>query len=219
MARTQTRGGQAFTDDSIVRSDVNVSTAGSNCHIVTDNDYYKIILPSGYNYSIAPRLHDSYNSGNGNTYTLDALFSYSTDGTNWSSTIDDVISSNILINNGGIIYFRTAPYFQGNIGTYLLSVAVTRTINLGLVENQLENNIKIYPNPAKDFLTIDCKEFTGELNELNLTNIQGQKVYSSNLFIQSKTINLPVNNFSDGIYLLQVKTNNGNLTKKIIITK
>lgn len=197
----------------------NISTAGSNCHIVTDNDYYKIILPSGYNYSIAPRLHDSYNSGNGNTYTLDALFSYSTDGTNWSSTIDDVISSNILVNNGGVIYFRTAPYFQGNIGTYLLSVAVTRTINLGLVENQLENNIKIYPNPAKDFLTIDCKDFNGELNELNLTNIQGQKVYSSNLINQSKTINLPVNNFSDGIYLLQVKTNNGNLTKKIIITK
>jgi hypothetical protein len=56
------------------------NTTGSNCHITSDNDFYKIILPLGFNYKITPRIHDLYNSGNGNTYTLDGLFSYSTDG-------------------------------------------------------------------------------------------------------------------------------------------
>lgn len=197
----------------------NVNTVGSNSHIGTDNDYYKIILSSGYNYTITPRLHDSYSSNNGNTYTLDALFTYSTDGVNWSNTFDDVISGNILINNGGTIYFRTAPYFQGSIGTYLLDLYITRTASLGINENEFANNIKIYPNPAKDFVTVNINEFDGELSEINLINVQGQIIYTLNKKNQSKIFDLKTNSFSEGIYMLQLHTSNGILTKKLIITK
>jgi hypothetical protein len=200
-------------------NNANVNTVGSNSHIGTDNDYYKIILPSGYNYTITPRLQDSYNSNNGNTYSLDALFTYSTDGVNWSNTVDDVISGNILINNGGTLYFRTAPYFQGSIGTYLLDVNITRTASLGINENQFADSIKVYPNPAKDFVTINCNDFDGELNQINLINIQGQIIFTTNTSNQSKTINLPINNFSEGIYMLQLQTTKGILTKKLIITR
>ena len=112
---------------SFTSNTASVKTTGSNSHVGNDNDYYKIILPSGYNYTITPRLQDSYSSNNGNTYTLDALFSYSIDGVNWSSVFDDVISGNITVNNGGTIYFHVAPYFQGNTGTYLLDVNLSRT--------------------------------------------------------------------------------------------
>ena len=105
-----------------------VTTPGSNIHITTDNDYYKITLASGNNYSISARVHDSYNSGNGNTYTGDVLFSYSTDGTNWSSNYDDVMSNNISINGGGILYIHVAPYFAGNTGTYLLDLSITKVV-------------------------------------------------------------------------------------------
>ncbi len=112
---------------SFTSNTASVKTIGSNSHVGTDNDYYKIILPSGYNYTITPRLQDSYSSNNGNTYTIDALFTYSADGINWSSVYDDVISGNITVNNGGTIYFHVAPYFQGNVGTYLLDVNLSRT--------------------------------------------------------------------------------------------
>ena len=104
-----------------------IKTVGSNAHIGTDIDNYKIVLPTGFNYTLTPRLQDSFNSTNGITYTLDALFAYSLDGVTWSEAFDDVITGNITINNGGTIYFKTAPYFQGNTGTYLLDVSVTRT--------------------------------------------------------------------------------------------
>ena len=112
---------------SFTSNTASLKTIGSNAHLGTDNDYYKIVLPSGYNYTITPRLQDSYSSNNGITYSLDALFTYSTDGVNWSSVFDDVISGNITVNNGGTIYFHVAPYFQGNIGTYLLNVNLSRT--------------------------------------------------------------------------------------------
>jgi hypothetical protein len=200
-------------------NNANCNTVSSNAHIGTDNDFYKIVLPSGFNYTITPRLQDSYNSNNGNTYTLDALFSYSTDGITWSSTFDDVIPGNITINNGGTIYFRTAPYFQGSTGTYLLDINLTRTTTLGINENQFAENIKIYPNPAKDFVIINSNDFDGELNQINLINIQGQNIFTTNTSNQSKLINLPINNFSEGIYMLQLQTTKGIFTKKLIITK
>ena len=104
-----------------------VNTTGSNLHNSSDIDYYKINLNSGYNYTITPRLHDSYNSGNGNTYSVDGKFAYSTDGVNWSEFYDDIMSGNISIENGGTVYFCVIPYYDGSIGTYLLSASITRT--------------------------------------------------------------------------------------------
>lgn len=104
-----------------------VNTTGSNLHNSSDIDYYKINLNSGYNYTITPRLHDSYNSGNGNTYSADGKFAYSTDGVNWTEFYDDIMGGNISIENGGTVYFCVTPYYEGNIGTYLLSIGITRT--------------------------------------------------------------------------------------------
>lgn len=118
-----------------------VNTTGSNLHNGSDIDYYKINLNSGYNYTITPRLHDSYNSGNGNTYSVDGKFAYSTDGVNWSEFYDDVMSGNISIDNGGTVYFCVIPYYDGSIGTYLLGASITRS--------QITNNytVSVTANP------------------------------------------------------------------------
>jgi hypothetical protein len=195
------------------------NTVGSNCHITSDNDFYKIVLPSGYNYTITPRLHDSYNSGNGNTYTLDALFSYSTDGSTWSDAFDDVMTGNIELNGGGTVYFQVAPYFAGQTGTYLLDMSLTRTSTIGISENQISDNVKVCPNPAKNFVLIDFNEFNDKINQLNLLNVQGQNVFTSNTINQTKLFTVPLTNLSDGIYFLQIQTDKGILNKKIIISK
>lgn len=103
------------------------TTPGSTCHKGTDYDYYKVVLPAGYNYTINARIHDTYNSGNGQTYTFDGLASYSTDGTTWSDAFDDVISTPITVNGGGTVYFFVSPYFTGETGTYLFDASITRT--------------------------------------------------------------------------------------------
>ena len=104
-----------------------VNTTGSNLHDSSDLDFYKINLNSGYDYTITPRLHDAFNSGNGNTYSVDAMFAYSTDGVNWSDFYDDVMNGNFSVIDGGTIYFDVISYFEGDIGTYLLNIGITRT--------------------------------------------------------------------------------------------
>ncbi|MDR1878753.1 MAG: C10 family peptidase, partial [Bacteroidales bacterium] len=61
-----------FLDDTAL-----VTTMGSNMHIETDVDHYKIELSSAYEYTVSARVHDAENSGDGNTYSVDVSFSYS----------------------------------------------------------------------------------------------------------------------------------------------
>jgi DNA-binding XRE family transcriptional regulator len=181
-------------------------------------DFYKIVLPAGYKYTVTPRLHDSYNSGNGQTYTVDALFSYSLNNTNlWSETYDDVMTSPISMENGGTLYFKVAPYFSGNTGTYLLSVNVTRTTISAIEKVDYDNAINIYPNPAKEFVTIDISQYNGNIEKIDLFNVNGQ-ITKSMKTIQSNNI-LHVDELSDGFYYLRLQTSQGVLTKKIIVKK
>lgn len=197
-----------------------LNTTGSNCHITSDNDFYKIVLPTGYKYTIIPRIHDAYNSSNGSAYTLDGVFSYSLDGTNWSDVFDDVMVGNIVINGGSItVYIRVAPYFSGDIGTYLLSMSINRVSTLGINESVVSENIKVYPNPAKDFITINTNEINGHIEHVNLISIQGQIVNSIINNDELKILNVPLQNIAEGIYLLQIQTNSGVVKKQIVVIK
>ena len=195
------------------------NTNGSNFHIGTDIDYYKVVLPSGYNYSISPRLHDNYNSGNGLTYTVDALFSYSINGTTYSEIFDDIMTGNIAVNNGGTVYFKVAPYFSGNTGTYLLDLNITRNAANGIDEVESNTQISLYPNPAKEFTTIYLPELTKKISHITLCDLEGRQIYSLNNISSETNINLALSQVSSGIYFVHIYVENEVITKKLIVSK
>jgi hypothetical protein len=204
---------------SFVGNSASVNTEGSNCDVTSDNDFYKVVLPFGESYLVTPRIHDSYNSGDGNVYSLDGIFSYSTDGVYWSDVFDDVMPGGIYLNNGGTVYFHIAPYFAGEKGTYLLDIELARNVPTSITENNMEDFINVFPNPAKDFVTIDLKNINDKINLVNLLNSQGQSVYSENINKVANTWNVPLQELPDGIYFLQIQTNNGIVARKIIVGK
>jgi hypothetical protein len=196
------------------------NTAGSNLHVSTDNDFYKIALAPGYDYSISARIHDSYNSGNGNTYTVDALFSYSTDGTNWSDTYDDVMNGNITVLNGGTVYFHLAPYFPGEIGTYLFDMTVNRTWrNVNIEETETADLIQVYPNPANEFVIIDLNKFTDKISQVNLLDINGKLCSFMILQDDDKIVRISTADLTEGFYILQMDGPKGRISKKIVVKK
>ena len=76
--------------------------------------------------------------------------------------------------------------------------------------NQLDaTTINIYPNPTKDVLNIE-----GAYNSIDIFDILGNLVLSSEYV---KTVN--VSSLADGVYMLNIKTENGIAVKKITITK
>lgn len=185
-----------------------VNTTGSNIHVGNDIDYYRINLPTGYNYIISARLHDSYNSGNGQTYTVDAMFAYSTDGQNYSQGYDDVMPGTISF-NGGTIYFAVSPYFSGMTGTYLLEIAISGDGDTG-VDEDYAMNLKLYPNPVKDVLYLECDN----IQQYDIYSLDGKLVKSAQTLETEAVIN--VGDLSSGIYMIRITNDKGVVTKRII---
>lgn len=205
-------GAYAFTAN-FSGNTANISTTGSNIHVGNDYDYYKINLPSGTNYSITARVHDSYNSGNGNNYTNDVQFSYVVNGGSQSSTYDDVMPGAVFVQNGGTVIFFVSDYFSGTTGTYLLDLQITRGQNVGIAGNML-NDVKIFPNPAHDYVWIDGGDLQGNF-ELEVFDQTGRNVLSNN-GLASGLIKTDVSAFSAGVYMLKLKNGNTLSTGKII---
>lgn len=196
------------------------STPGSNIHVNTDNDYYKVVLPAGYNYTINARVNDQLSADDAGSYSVDVVWSYSLDnGTTWSSVYSDVMSGTIDLTGytGGTVIFRVSPSFAGNLGNYILKLgSITRsgtssipTVNLGTAS--------VFPNPATDMITVDLSATGAHGISATLKDIQGKTVYATDAANQS-VMTIPVKTLSTGIYILQVTTDAGILTRKIAVS-
>jgi hypothetical protein len=78
--------------------------------------------------------------------------------------------------------------------------------------NTKADKVNIYPNPAKDNLTIETN--TKLKQSLEIYNIAGQSVYTAN--ICNKT-SIDISNFQAGIYILKLNTNKGTEVRKFVI--
>jgi len=75
-----------------------------------------------------------------------------------------------------------------------------------------QGNIKIYPNPVKDFVTI---ESGSGIQQVQLLNITGQVVINQQT--DGKIITLNTSPLKSGVYFMKVTTDNGSYEKKIVI--
>jgi len=80
---------------------------------------------------------------------------------------------------------------------------------VGLKENSaLENSIQLYPNPVKDVLNINT---TSQLQRVRIFTIDGKLQLES----QNST-NIDVSHFQAGLYLIEMTTDKGVVTKRLI---
>ena len=125
---------------------------------------------------------------------------------NYDSTVTVNISGNVDTSQPGE-YIKTysASDSSGNTSTVIRTVIVNEVLHV-LTQEQL-NAIKVYPNPVKHTLIINTA-----INNLRfkLFDINGRPVLSST----SKTI--PLNNISNGAYILKITSNNLKSYKHII---
>ncbi len=195
-------------------NNASVYTTGSNSHIGNDYDYYNIYLPTGYDYEISARAHDSYNSGNGQVYTNDILWSYSTGG-NWSTAYDDVMLGDIVVNNGGNVKFLTAPYFLGETGTYLLDIQISRT-PLGIDDAESSSIVKLYPVPVSNILNLEISD-NSTINKIQIMDISGKTIMTTdNPNSKSNNYSLSVESLSPGTYVAVINTDDTVLHHKFI---
>jgi len=74
-----------------------------------------------------------------------------------------------------------------------------------------ENRLKLYPNPASDFLKVDCFE---SISKVSIFNISGQKL---NLVYEQNRLDL--NSLPSGVYFLILETEKRVFSERFIIQK
>jgi hypothetical protein len=89
-----------------------------------------------------------------------------------------------------------------------LSVKTNEILNASAIE--------IYPNPSKGKFTINAS-FDLNTSLFNLFDIGGKKVQFNTKFVSNNKTEIELSNVSAGIYFLSISSNNGSVTKKIII--
>lgn len=137
--------------------------------------------------------------------------------------VENAGSYKVFVNGSEFGATSTNFYIAGsdNEGTFEYSVKslcpsgeseMSESYTVVVQEVSLEeyaNRFEIYPNPAENHLNISTTE---NINEVNIFNIIGVKVYSEQNF--KETIDL--SNFNSGVYFIKINTDKGEITKRFI---
>ena len=92
------------------------------------------------------------------------------------------------------------------------SVGIIAVHGLSVTE-QIDNNIAIYPNPAKDFVKVST--VNGQQSTVRVYNSLGMLI--EEIEINSNEIEINTSGYNAGIYFINIQTEDGNVTKKVII--
>lgn len=103
----------------------------------------------------------------------------------------------------------------GNIKTDTVNVNVSPS---SINENTLfSNSISIYPQPAKDIVNISLNYFYEKSIEVRVVDINGRIVNSSQLTVSSNKTELNTAEFSNGVYILELKNSSGQVARKRLV--
>lgn len=91
---------------------------------------------------------------------------------------------------------------------------VTIDYAVGINENEHTNNVMVFPNPANTTVFIQGEH---PIQKVELYNLLGQKV--SEKLYNTRYASLEVNDIAEGMYVVKIKTEKGNIVNKINITR
>jgi len=183
--------------------------------------------PSGYNYALA------LNSGNMVDNTINWIsstntMSFEVDGSfpfneNWNGVIDKYLA--LRFNAGGSQYYGWARMDVSGDDWTLKSYAYNDSAGVGLHTGDMGNGVTgiedldvselvHFINKANNTVEVIIN---GNLNDGNiaLTSISGQNISVKAITAKVETVDL--NGLASGLYMLNVKFNEGSITKKIFV--
>jgi acetyl esterase/lipase len=100
----------------------------------------------------------------------------------------------------------------------VFNINLTRTDKgLGFNEIAIANSISLFPNPAKENVTVSMDKGQAVISQVNVLDITGKVVLTQNA-VSAHQVVLNTENFTKGIYLVNVKLANGaSATKRLAI--
>jgi hypothetical protein len=83
-----------------------------------------------------------------------------------------------------------------------------------ILESTLEARTKMYPNPAKQNVTLHCEEAL--INEVVVYDVNGREVKRFAMDAVNKTV-LNIEGLNNGMYTLSIQTDKGTVVKSLSV--
>ncbi len=124
--------------------------------------------------------------------------------------------------------FADHTYTYNSAGIYTVFVKVTNNcgdntysdvINFWPTDISIKQNdsiAHIYPNPATDVININWGRLSNDMATISITDISGKKVYQSEIKMDVNAA-INISNIRPGFYFLNVQTEYGSNTQKLLI--
>ena len=134
---------------------------------------------------------------------------------------DTVLSKNALKSDNIRFKFEYSTLGSSN-NFYLDNIQIGEEADLSNIVNQNINaRISIFPNPSKDkvLLTLDnLKDVNLDISIYNILGKQIMKVYEGIVNSNHHTLNnIDISKLTKGVYFISLKSNNKNITEKLIV--
>ncbi len=132
-----------------------------------------------------------------------------------STTNTSIVATGLTKNN--LYFWRVRANCASGTSDWAVS-----SFNARLAANSgwtFEDDIKLYPNPARHLVNIDIEQFPGQLTSLQVLNGTGQLLQKVKLK-EVSTYSLDVSDYTNGIYFVRAVNDVGEVvTKKFVILK
>ncbi len=149
--------------------------------------------------------------------SLSTFFNIFPDDSLWSYAQLPITSGmHTIIADSGVNTYLYGYGQKNGFGTIIQGFEMKNNVT-ALQENTTpKNNILVFPNPSSDIVSVNLGELQTNV-QLIITDITG-KVLPINYFKTNDYIfKVKVNDLPNGIYLLQIKNNQGSFCKKIVV--
>lgn len=138
-------------------------------------------------------------------------------GANASILPGEFLEIGVIVNSSSSGTLNETLTFDTNIPGSQSSFAIPirgNALAVGLVENNLESTLKVYPNPMNDKLYI---RMDGEHQlDIRILDILGKEVDLDFLKIDNGSATISTEELTKGLYFLQIKEGNNTLVKKLV---
>jgi len=201
-------------------SSISVNTAGSLSVTATDNYGCSTTKGLTITQDVAPTVSitgsTSYCIGGSTTIMASGATSYS-----WYPTtgISNPFSNNVTFNGSSTItYTLTATGAACSTITPVNIIVSNCSGGLGIKE-LTDGSVSIYPNPASESVNLQMNLNNSAMATIKLINVQGMLIYEESTTLPQGTYlkSIDLSKEAKGVYWLQVITDKGTSTNKIVL--
>lgn len=132
-----------------------------------------------------------------------------TDGTNGGTLLVDDINTSGDSNPTDLVVANDYLFFSADNGSTGIELFKYYDPTLSTNDIEFKNSIAMYPNPTSNLFSIETNQ---PISKVTIYDVQGKKVKT---FHQSHT-SYNIEDLTSGIYFVNIKTDQGETTKKII---